>query len=46
MRFILTSDWHLGRAFYNVSLLEDQAYVLDQLLTNSFGMSNKGKTLT
>ena len=32
MKFIHTSDWHIGRQFHNVSLLEDQAHVLDQLL--------------
>ena len=32
MRFLHTSDWHLGRQFHNVSLLEDQRHVLDQLV--------------
>ncbi len=32
MRFIHTSDWHLGRQFHNVSLLEDQRFVLSQLI--------------
>ncbi len=32
MKFLHTSDWHLGRQFHNVSLLEDQAYVLDQIV--------------
>lgn len=32
MRFLHTSDWHLGRLFHNVSLLEDQAFVLDQIV--------------
>lgn len=32
MKFIHTSDWHIGRQFHNVSLLEDQAHVIDQLL--------------
>jgi len=32
MRFIHTADWHLGRTFHNVSLVEDQAHVLDQLV--------------
>jgi DNA repair protein SbcD/Mre11 len=32
MRFIHTADWHLGRSFYNVSLIDDQAYVLNQLI--------------
>ena len=32
MKFIHTSDWHLGRIFYNVRLTDDQAYVLDQFV--------------
>jgi exonuclease SbcD len=32
MRFLHTSDWHLGRLFHGVHLTEDQAYVLDQLV--------------
>jgi len=32
MKFIHTSDWHLGRHFHQHSLLEDQIKVLDQLL--------------
>ncbi|EIV8465854.1 exonuclease SbcCD subunit D [Vibrio vulnificus] len=32
MKFIHTSDWHLGRQFHNVSLLDDQRVVLDQLV--------------
>jgi exonuclease SbcD len=32
MRFIHTADWHLGRSFFNVSLIDDQAYVLNQLI--------------
>lgn len=32
MRFIHTADWHLGRSFYNVSLIDDQAYALNQLI--------------
>lgn len=31
MKFVHTSDWHLGRIFHEVHLTEDQAYVLDQL---------------
>ncbi len=31
MRVLHTADWHLGRNFHNVSLLEDQAQVLEQL---------------
>ncbi len=32
MRFIHTADWHLGRSFYNTSLIEDQYYVLSQMI--------------
>lgn len=32
MKFIHTSDWHLGRQFHNVSLLDDQQAVLNQLI--------------
>lgn len=32
MRFIHTSDWHLGRLFHGVHLTEDQAHVLDQVI--------------
>ena len=31
MKILHTSDWHLGRQFHNVSLLDDQAHVLDQI---------------
>ncbi len=31
MRFIHTADWHLGRQFHHVSLIDDQAHVLQQL---------------
>ncbi|MEN7531193.1 exonuclease SbcCD subunit D [Cupriavidus sp. DL-D2] len=33
MRFLHTADWHLGRLFHARSLIEDQAYVLDQFVT-------------
>jgi exonuclease SbcD len=32
MRILHTSDWHIGRQFHNVSLLEDQRIVLDQIV--------------
>ncbi len=32
MRFVHTADWHLGRLFHGISLTDDQAYVLDQLV--------------
>ncbi|QDP01634.1 exonuclease SbcCD subunit D [Thalassotalea sp. PS06] len=31
MRFLHTSDWHIGRLFQNISLLEDQQFVLSQI---------------
>ncbi|RJG51349.1 exonuclease SbcCD subunit D [Motilimonas pumila] len=32
MKFIHTSDWHLGRQLHHQSLLEDQAHVLEQII--------------
>ena len=32
MKILHTSDWHIGRQFHNVSLLVDQAHVLEQLI--------------
>lgn len=32
MKLLHTSDWHLGRVFHNVSLLEDQAFILQQII--------------
>ncbi len=32
MRILHTADWHLGRQFHNVSLLDDQAHLLDQVV--------------
>lgn len=32
MRLIHTSDWHLGRIFYNVHLTDDQWHVLNQFV--------------
>jgi exonuclease SbcD len=31
MKFIHTSDWHIGRFFQNISLLDDQKLVLNQI---------------
>jgi len=33
MRFVHTSDWHLGRQLHGAPLVADQAHVLDQLVT-------------
>ena len=32
MRILHTSDWHLGRRFHHVSLLDDQRHVLEQIV--------------
>lgn len=32
MRFLHTSDWHLGRIFHGIHLTEDQAHLLEQFL--------------
>jgi exonuclease SbcD len=32
MRILHTSDWHIGRQFHNVSLLNDQHHVLQQIV--------------
>ncbi len=31
MKFIHSADWHIGRIFQNISLLDEQLYVLEQL---------------
>lgn len=33
MRFLHTSDWHLGKIFHEHSLIEDQKFFLDQIIT-------------
>lgn len=33
MRILHTSDWHLGRQFHHRSLLDDQTFILQQILT-------------
>ena len=33
MRILHTADWHLGRIFHNIHLTDEQAYVLDELVT-------------
>ena len=35
MKFLHTSDWHLGRQLHNQSLLDDQAHVLDQIIESA-----------
>jgi len=33
VRILHTSDWHIGRQFHNISLLDDQRLVLDQIVS-------------
>jgi exonuclease SbcD len=35
MKFLHTSDWHIGRQLHNQSLLEDQKHVLKQLVEHA-----------
>ena len=42
MKFLQTSDWHLGKFFYEHSLLEDQKYFLDQIIIELNAESEKG----
>jgi exonuclease SbcD len=32
MKILHTSDWHLGRQFHGISLIEDQKFVLEQII--------------
>ena len=32
MRILHTADWHLGRVFFQESLLDDQAHLLEQVM--------------
>ena len=32
MRFLHTADWHLGKVVHQKSMIDDQSYILDQLL--------------
>ena len=31
MKFLHTSDWHIGRSLFEFSLLPDQEYILEQI---------------
>lgn len=35
MKILHTSDWHLGRRFHNVSLLEDQEHIIEQIIAQA-----------
>lgn len=43
MRILHTSDWHLGRYFYEYPLREDQAYFLNELLKTLSKAEQAGK---
>ena len=43
MKFLHTSDWHLGKLFHEKSLLEDQAFVLDQIFEIMKAAAAKGE---
>ena len=32
MKFLQTSDWHLGKIFYETSLIQDQVHFLNQII--------------
>ena len=41
MKFLHTSDWHLGKLFHEKSLVEDQDYVLNQIIKIVLDAENK-----
>jgi DNA repair protein SbcD/Mre11 len=43
MRILHTSDWHLGKLFHEKSLIEDQAFMLDQILETIKGATAEGR---
>ncbi len=42
MKFLHTSDWHLGKIFYEHSLVEDQKHFLNQILDELAGADKAG----
>ena len=32
MRFLHTADWHIGKKLHGYVLLEDQSYIIDQII--------------
>ena len=32
MRFLHTADWHIGKKLHGYDLLEDQSYIIDQII--------------
>ncbi len=43
MRILHTSDWHLGKLFHEKSLIEDQAFMLNQILETIKGAAAEGR---
>ena len=43
MKFLHTSDWHLGKLFHEKSLIEDQEYVLNQIIDIAKKAEEKGE---
>ncbi len=43
MRILHTSDWHLGKLFHEKSLIDDQAFMLDQILETIKGAASEGR---
>ena len=43
MRILHTSDWHLGKLFHEKSLIEDQAFMLDQILETIKEAATEGR---
>ena len=40
MRLLHTADWHLGRQFHNVSLIDDQAHVIEQFVDDEISIGD------
>ncbi len=43
MRILHTSDWHLGKLFHEKSLIEDQTFMLNQILETIKGAATEGR---
>lgn len=44
MKFLHTSDWHLGKVFFEHSLVEDQKHFLDQIIDELSKAESDGKS--
>ncbi|MFO8172657.1 MAG: hypothetical protein R6T96_00140, partial [Longimicrobiales bacterium] len=45
MRFIHTADWHLGRTFHNVLLVEEQEHAMATSWSRACSCSSTSETL-